>query len=47
MLVLEFLFSTKPINGVITIHIIDAQLSRDTEVISKMDPYVKISCAGK
>lgn len=45
--IIELLFSTKPINGVITILILNAQLTHDTEIMSKMDPYVIIKYGMK
>ena len=47
LIMLELIYSTKPLEGHLTLVIHSAQLTRDTDLVGKIDPYVVIMYAGK
>lgn len=47
LVVLELLYTARGMAGALNFQIVDAELYRDTEVISKMDPYVIIRYGGR
>lgn len=47
ILVLEFLHTTKPFEGQLSLKIVNANLTHDTEMAGEMDPYVVIRHLGQ
>lgn len=47
LMIIELFYSPKQAGGALTLEIVDAELTRDTELLGKMDPYVVIKIGGK